>query len=52
VHNVFQIELLHMGYALIAKGVNDISESTVMLCSPDGLERESYIMLAGTIQDQ
>ncbi len=27
-------------------------QSTVMLCYPDGLVRESYVMLAGTIQDQ
>ena len=41
-----------MGLSLIVKDLNAISETTVMLRYPDGLERESYIMLAGTIQDQ
>ena len=41
-----------MGLSLIVQDLNAISETTVMLCSPDGLERESYVMLAGTIQDQ
>ncbi len=46
------MELTHMGLELIIEDLNAISYSTVMLRYPDGLERESYIMLAGTIQDQ
>ena len=41
-----------MGLSLIVQDLNAIFETTVMLCYPDALERESYIMLAGTIQDQ
>jgi hypothetical protein len=41
-----------MGLELIIGDLNAISDSTVMLHYPDGLESESYIMFAGTIQDQ
>ncbi len=41
-----------MGLDLIIEDLNAISKTTVMLRYPDGLIRESYIMLAGTIQDQ
>ncbi len=41
-----------MGLTLIVQDLNAISETTVMLSYPDGLERESYIMLVGIIQDQ
>jgi hypothetical protein len=50
--NAFQMELTHMGLDLIVEDLNAISDSTVMLRYPDGLERESYVLLAGTIQDQ
>jgi hypothetical protein len=52
VSNAFQMELTHMGLDLIVEDLNAISDSTVMLRYPDGLERESYVLLAGTIQDQ
>ena len=41
-----------MGLELIVEDLNAISNSTVMLRYPDGIVRESYIMLAGSIQDQ
>ena len=41
-----------MGLDLIVEDLNAISDSTVMLRYPDGLQRESYVLLAGTIQDQ
>jgi hypothetical protein len=41
-----------MGLSLIVQDLNAVSETTVMLRYPDGLERESCIMLDGTIQDQ
>ena len=44
--------LTHIGLELIIGYLNAFSEYTVMLSYPDGLERESYILLAGTIQDQ
>ena len=50
--NAFQMELTHMGLDLIVEDLNAISDSTVMLRYPDGLERESYVLLSGTIQDQ
>jgi hypothetical protein len=41
-----------MGLSLIIQDLDAISETTVMLHYRDALERESYIMLAGTTQDQ
>ena len=50
--NAFQMELTHMGLDLIVEDLNAISDSTVMLRYPDGLKREAFVLLAGTIQDQ
>ncbi len=41
-----------MGLELIVGDLNAISETTVILLYPDGLERGAFIMLACTIQDQ
>ncbi len=41
-----------MGLDVLIEDLNAISETTVMLRYPDGLVRESYVMLAGSIQDQ
>ncbi len=41
-----------MGLDVIIEDLNAISETTVMLRYPDVLIKESYIMLAGSIQDQ
>ena len=46
------MELTHMGLDVLIEDLNAISETTVMLRYPDGLVRVSYVMLAGSIQDQ
>ena len=37
---------------VLIEDLNAISETTVMLRYPDGLVRESYVMMSGSIQDQ
>jgi hypothetical protein len=47
-----QMELTHLGIAVIMDDYNEISRSTLVLRFPDGIQRESYIMWAGWIADQ
>ncbi len=47
-----QVELTHLGIAVVMDDYNKISLSPMDLRFPDGLERYSYIMWAGWIADQ
>ena len=47
-----QVELTHLGIAVIMDDYNDISRCPLDLRFPDGIQRLAYIMWAGWIADQ
>ena len=46
------MEVLHLGLAVIMDDYNAISETTLRLRFPDGIEREAYLMWSAWIADQ
>ena len=47
-----QVELTHLGIAVIMDDLNAISVDPIYLRYPDGNERLTYMMLAGWLADQ
>jgi len=48
----WKVEILHLGLAVIMDDYNAISETTLTLRFPDGVDREAYLMWSAWIADQ